>query len=49
MSRAESIRECRILTQDFTIEAGELTPTLELRRQIVMGRYTGAVTDFYDS
>ena len=48
VSRAESIREFRILDQDFTIAAGELTPTLKLRRQIVLERHADAVSEIYD-
>ena len=35
----EAVRNFRILPQDFTLSAGELTPTLKLRRQVVMERY----------
>jgi len=48
VSRAESIREFRILSQDFTIASGELTPTLKLRRQIVLDRHADAVSEIYD-
>jgi len=49
VSRAESIREFRILNHDFTIESGELTPTLKLRRQIVLDRHDDVVTSIYGS
>lgn len=35
----ETVRSFRILPRDFTVEGGELTPTLKLRRQIVSQRY----------
>jgi long-chain acyl-CoA synthetase len=35
----EMVRGFRILPQDFTVESEELTPTLKLRRQIVVRRY----------
>ena len=47
VSRAESIREFAILPNDFTIEAGELTPTLKVRRAVVQGRYQAAIDSIY--
>ena len=48
VSRAESIREFAILPHDFTIDAGELTPTLKVRRAIVHGRYREAIESIYE-
>jgi len=47
VSRAEAVREFRILPDDFTIDGGEITPTLKLRRAIVMKKYAGMVEDIY--
>ncbi len=47
VSRAEAVREFRILPEDFTIDGGEMTPTLKLRRAIVMKKYAGTVEDMY--
>ncbi len=47
VSRAESIREFRILTTDFTIESGEMTPTLKLKRQVVAERYADVIAEIY--
>ena len=49
VSRAESIREFRILSSDFTIESGELTPTLKLKRSVVMVNYGTVVAEIYGS
>ena len=35
VSRAESIRHFRILDDDFTVEAGQLSAKLELRRAVL--------------
>ena len=35
----EAVRSFRILPHDFTVEKEELTPTLKLRRQVVLERY----------
>jgi long-chain acyl-CoA synthetase len=47
VSKAESIRRFAILPQDFTIEGGELTPTLKLKRNVVHDRYAEAITGLY--
>ncbi|MBT8218050.1 MAG: long-chain fatty acid--CoA ligase [Acidimicrobiia bacterium] len=47
VSRAEAVREFRILPDDFTIDGGEITPTLKLRRAIVMKKYAGMVEEIY--
>lgn len=47
VSRAESIREFRLLEQDFTIESGHLTPSLKIRRPAVMDDYADEVEALY--
>jgi long-chain acyl-CoA synthetase len=47
VSRAESIRAFRILPRDFTISTGEMTPTLKLKRAVVLERYSEVVTEIY--
>jgi long-chain acyl-CoA synthetase len=49
VSRAESIREFVILQRDFTIEDGELTPTLKVRRALIMETYAAEINRIYDS
>ena len=49
VSRAESIREFVILPRDLTIEDGELTPTLKVRRSVVLARYEAAIGSIYGS
>ena len=48
VSRAESIRAFRILPDDLTVEGGELTPTLKVKRQIVEKKYEGVISDIYN-
>lgn len=43
----EQIRKFRILDTDFTIEAGELTPTMKVRRSIVLEKYKEYVASMY--
>lgn len=47
VSRAEAVREFRILPEDFTIDGGEITPTLKLRRAVVMKKYAATVEEIY--
>jgi long-chain acyl-CoA synthetase len=47
VSRAESIRKFVILPQDFTVEGGELTPTLKMKRNVVSDRYGDAIESLY--
>jgi long-chain acyl-CoA synthetase len=49
VSRAESIRAFRILDTDFTVEGGELTPTLKLKRRVVFDRYRDEIDAVYAS
>jgi long-chain acyl-CoA synthetase len=47
VSRAEAIRRYRILDEDFTIEAGLLTPTFKVRRPVVLDRFAGPIDELY--
>ena len=47
MSKAESIRKFRILPEDFTEAGGELTPSLKLKRTVVMKEYADEVDAIY--
>ena len=46
-SRYEQIKRFVVLPQDFTIEGGELTPTLKVRRRVVLDRYSDEVEGLY--
>ncbi len=48
VSQAESIRRFTVLPTDWTEETGELTPSLKLRRNVVMREYRRQVQDLYD-
>jgi long-chain acyl-CoA synthetase len=47
VSKAESIRKFEILPFDFTEEGGEITPTLKLKRNVVMKKYGAEVEALY--
>jgi long-chain acyl-CoA synthetase len=47
VSKAESIRKFEVLDIDFTVESGHLTPSLKLKRNVVMDDYADAVERLY--
>ncbi len=47
VSRAEQIREYRILPVDFTEEGGEMTPTLKVKRTVVAEHFADAIASIY--
>jgi long-chain acyl-CoA synthetase len=47
VSHAEAIKAFRILPGDFTIESGELTPSLKVRRPMVLANYAVQIEAIY--
>ena len=47
VSAAEAIKKIRVLTVDFAEETGELTPTLKVKRHIVLKTFAGDVEALY--
>jgi long-chain acyl-CoA synthetase len=47
VSRAEQIREFRILPVDFTEAGGELTPTMKVKRAVVAKSFATDIADIY--
>ncbi|GGM87751.1 AMP-dependent synthetase/ligase [Dactylosporangium sucinum] len=48
VSKAEAIKVFRILSRDFTEATGELTPSLKVKRNVVMKEYAGDVAAIYE-
>jgi len=44
----ETVKKFRILPRDFTIEDGELTPTLKVKRRIVQKKHERLIDSMYD-
>ncbi|MDA0632615.1 long-chain fatty acid--CoA ligase [Nonomuraea sp. MCN248] len=44
-----TIKKFAILSQDFTVETGELTPSLKVKRKAVEERYGETLDSFYDA
>lgn len=47
VSRAESIRRFEVLTDDFTLDNGYLTPSMKVKRHEVLKDYSDTVEDLY--
>ncbi|WP_255950979.1 AMP-dependent synthetase/ligase [Streptomyces odontomachi] len=47
VSRAESVRQFRVLASQFTEEAGHLTPSLKLKRNVVAKEYADEIEALY--
>ncbi|AJT40428.1 AMP-dependent synthetase/ligase [Psychromicrobium lacuslunae] len=47
VSRAESIRKFTILPEDFSVESGQLTPSLKVKRATVLQDYQAQIDDLY--
>ncbi|KQQ41577.1 AMP-dependent synthetase/ligase [Nocardioides sp. Leaf307] len=47
VSKAESIRKFRVLTEEWTEEGGQLTPSLKLKRNVVMRELRAEVEALY--
>ena len=43
VARHERVQRIALLARPFTIQAGELTPTLKLRRKVILERYRDAI------
>ena len=47
VSQAEAIKKFHILPRDLTEEDGELTPTMKVKRAIVLNKFSRDVEDMY--
>jgi long-chain acyl-CoA synthetase len=47
LAEFERVRRFRILERDFSIESGELTPTMKVRRNRVLENYRSTVSELY--
>jgi long-chain acyl-CoA synthetase len=48
VSRVESIRKWTILPAEWTAESEELTPTLKLKRRVILEKYAKVIAGMYD-
>lgn len=44
----EKIRDFRLVADEFTVEGGELTPTLKIKRRVVEDKYSHLIKDIFE-
>jgi long-chain acyl-CoA synthetase len=49
LGRTEQIKKFRLVGQEWTIESGELSPTLKLRRKLIQEKYARVIGDIYST
>jgi long-chain acyl-CoA synthetase len=49
LARWETIKDFRILERDLTVETGELTPSMKLKRRVVESRYRDVLDSMYET
>lgn len=49
LSSHEKIRDFRLVEEPFTIESGELTPTLKVKRRVVEDKYKHLIDEIYSN
>ncbi|MEX0967065.1 MAG: long-chain fatty acid--CoA ligase [Bacteroidia bacterium] len=47
LGQTEKIKQFRLLPKPFSIDAGELTPTMKLKRKVIMAIHAGLIEDIY--
>ena len=47
LAKYEQVRRFKLLVEPFTIESGELTPTLKIRRKVVEQKYADVIDSLY--
>ena len=45
----EQVKKIKILMDPFTIEGGELTPTMKLKRKPILAKYQEEIEEIYKS
>jgi long-subunit acyl-CoA synthetase (AMP-forming) len=48
LARYESIKKVALLPRELTVETGELTPTLKLKRRVIHERHQAVIESLYD-
>ena len=47
LARVQTIKKVKILPADLSIEGGELTPTMKVKRKVVNSKYAADIEAFY--
>jgi long-chain acyl-CoA synthetase len=49
LARYEQIKQFHILDHDFTIDSGEMTPTMKIKRNVVLNNNAEVIDKIYDA
>jgi long-chain acyl-CoA synthetase len=49
LARVESVRKFAVLPSEWTVEGGELTPTLKLKRRVILEKHRDVIEEMYRS
>jgi len=47
LANFETMKRFRVVAEEWTIETGELTPSMKLKRRVLTERYAGLIADLY--
>jgi long-subunit acyl-CoA synthetase (AMP-forming) len=47
LSRVQAIKKFKVIPKEFTIESGELTPTMKVKRKVVAEKYKSEIDTLY--
>ena len=47
-NHVEQIKKYELCAHEWTVDGGELTPTLKLKRKVIMEKYKDAIERIYD-
>ncbi len=48
LSRVEAVKKFSIVDGEFTVEGGELTPTMKLKRRVILDKYKRLIESMYE-
>ncbi len=48
LARYEKIKKIALLENEFTIDGGELTPTMKIKRRVIDQKYRGVIDEIYE-
>jgi long-chain acyl-CoA synthetase len=46
--KVEQVKKIALMPKEWTVETGELTPTMKLRRKVIANKYRKIVDGFYE-
>ena len=47
LARVQAVKKFKVIPKDFTVEGGELTPTMKVKRKVVTEKYKKEIEGLY--